>query len=119
MLRVFSSAIAAATLAATAIAPAAFADDETINVNFSLDTAQIVDEQTATDALQTLQRQAKKACSYDVPSIKRKKTDLACMNEVIEQVVTQFDVPLLTSAYASSDLAMQLADGGASTDALQ
>lgn len=105
-----SHAVAAAAFAVSAIAPAALAQDQQVNLSIALDTTEIVDERTANDALRSVERQAERACSYEIRSIKRKKTDQKCVNDVVEQVVTQFDVPLLTSAYVSSDMAVRVAD---------
>lgn len=109
MLRSLTYALAASTLATIAIAPTAAADEQ-VNLNIQLDVSKISDSTSADKALKSLERQAKKACSYDINATKRTKTDWECVNEVVEQVVTHFDAPLLTSAYANSDMAVRIAD---------
>ena len=118
MLRTFSYAAAAATLAATSFAPIAMADSQPVKLSISVDAAQITDTRSAEKTLNSLERQAKKACSWDVQAIKRKKTDWVCVNEIVEQVVTQLDIPQLTSAYANSDMVVRLADNSATKPAL-
>ena len=117
MFRTFSYAAAAATLAATAFAPTAIAESKTVNVN--IEAARIIDASTAQDALRSLEFQAKKACRYEVNALKRKKTDWVCANDVVQQVVTQLDIPHLTAAYAKSDMLVRVADRSASEGALQ
>lgn len=109
MLRSLKFALAASTLATIAVAPTAAAD-ETVSLNIQLDVSKITNTESADKALKSLERQAKKACSYDINATKRTKTDWECVNEVVEQVVTHFDAPLLTSAYANSDMAVRVAD---------
>jgi len=118
MLRTLTLAAVTATLAVAPLAPTASAQE--INLKIKLDASKIVDTKSADKAMKSLERQAKKACSYDITSTKRKKTDWACVNEVVEQVVTHFDVTLLTSAYANSEMAVRVADAATEAgDALQ
>lgn len=95
--------IAAATfLAATAFAPVAFAEDETFTMNIEIDAAEITDANAAEKTLRTLERQAKKACSFAVSSTKRVKTDWLCVSEIMEQTVVQLENAALSDTYATS-----------------
>lgn len=118
MLRTLSSA-AAAALAVTMIAPTALADGETVSLKLTIDAAEITDMRSAEKALQSLENQAKRACSYDVTALKRKKTDWECANDIVEQVVNQLDIPQLTVAYSNSDMLVRVADGSSAKGALQ
>ena len=110
MLRSLSYAAAAATLAATAFAPAAIAEGETVNVNISIDATRLTDKAAADRALRSLERQARKACRYEITSMKRKVTDWRCVDNIIDQTVTQLDVPMLTAAHSTSDRIIQIAE---------
>jgi len=119
MLRTLTAAAVMALVTSTTFAPAASAEGTQVNLNVQLDPTSITNTMTAGKALKSLERQAKKACSYDVVSLKRTYTDWECVNEVVEQVVTHFNEPLLTSAYANSDMVVRVADHGDEDGALQ
>lgn len=109
MLRTLTTAAAVATLAAVSFSPAAIAEDNTVNFQLKLETANIVDTATAEKALKTIERQARKACKYEVTSLKRKRTDWSCVDRILEASVEQLNVPLLTDSYNDSDMVVQIA----------
>ena len=101
MLRNLSYAAAAAFCASLA-SPAAFAD-QTVEIDIRVYESQIIDPASAEKALRSFERQALKVCQSEITSIKRKVTDWRCVDDVIEQVVTQLDIPVLTATHATSE----------------
>ena len=109
MLRIASIATAAA-FAAVSFAPAATAQNETMNLNIRIDEAAIVDATSAQKALRSVERQADRACTYKVTALRRTYTDEVCVAEIVSQVVAQIDNENLTQAYAANQGAVQIAE---------
>lgn len=99
---------AAATAALVTLAPSAFAEEK-VNLDIQLDLAAITDAASAQEALDSLKLQADTACSYNVDSIRRVYVDEACSKEVVDQVVEQVDIAVLTETYAANTKAIKLA----------
>lgn len=85
MRKIFVSFITAAAIAA----PFAHASGTPITVEFTYDGSLLETEAGARTVLESIERQADKACSYRVPAVGTIRTDRTCRQDLIEKAIIQ------------------------------
>lgn len=92
--------LGAAALATSAFSTPAYADQivsESVTITFDIN--ELATLGNADRALANLERQARKACTTTQPILHTQRVDEICVNDVMEQVLTQIDSAALTDAY--------------------
>ena len=102
------SAIFATT--ALAFSTSAIADERPITTDIRVDTAKIVDATTAQKAFRSVERQAERACGYELDANRRAYVDELCVDEILQKVTVALDLDAFTEVYANSKKAVKVAE---------